>query len=100
MKSRVVGDATATPDPEQAGELLERSPQRWWFYTWLASIPVALFLALVQPIWIAPLFNDFGSLKDTALETRILDLAHRAGIEGAKVYEVNKSVDTNEANAS
>jgi STE24 endopeptidase len=79
--------------------LLERSPQRWWLYTWAASIPVVLFLAFVQPIWIAPLFNDFGPMQDAALESRILDLAHRAGIEGAKVYEVNKSVDTNETNA-
>ena len=79
--------------------LLEHSPRRWWFYTWAASIPLLLFLAFVEPIWIAPLFNDFGPMKDTALETRILDLAHRAGIEDAKVYEVNKSVDTNETNA-
>jgi Zn-dependent protease with chaperone function len=38
-------------------------------------------------------------MQDKALETRILDLAHRAGIDGAHVYEVNKSVDTNELNA-
>jgi Zn-dependent protease with chaperone function len=79
--------------------LLKRSPQRWWLYTWAASIPLLIFLAFVEPIWIAPLFNDFGPLQDAKLETRILDLAHRAGIEGAKVFEVNKSVDTNEANA-
>jgi STE24 endopeptidase len=79
--------------------LLERSPQRWWLYTWAASVPLVLLMAFVQPIWIAPLFNDFRPMKDVVLETRILDLAHRAGIEDAKVYEVNKSVDTNEANA-
>ena len=79
--------------------LLKKSPRRWWFYTWLASIPVMVFLAFVEPIWVEPLFNHFGPMQDKALETRILDLAHRAGIEGANVYEVNKSVDTNELNA-
>jgi Zn-dependent protease with chaperone function len=78
---------------------LKRSPRFWWFHTWLSSIPLMLFLALIQPVWIAPLFNDFSHMKDTALEARILELAHRAGIEGARVYEVNKSVDTHETNA-
>ena len=79
--------------------LLRKSPKRWWFYTWLASIPIMVFLAFVEPIWVEPLFNHFGAMQDKALETQILDLAHRAGIEGANVYEVNKSVDTNELNA-
>jgi STE24 endopeptidase len=79
--------------------LLKKSPQRWWLYTWFASIPIMVFLSFVEPIWIEPLFNHFGAMQDKGLETQILDLAHRAGIEGANVYEVNKSVDTNELNA-
>jgi STE24 endopeptidase len=79
--------------------LLKRATRRWWFYTWLTSIPIMLFLQFVEPIWIEPLFNDFGPMKDKVLETRILGLAHRAGIDGAHVYEVDKSVDTNELNA-
>jgi Zn-dependent protease with chaperone function len=46
-----------------------------------------------------PLFNDFGRLKDRALEHRILGLAERAGVSGSRVYEVNKSVDTKTVNA-
>ena len=38
-------------------------------------------------------------MKDKALEARILALADRAGIEGSRVYEVNKSVDTKTVNA-
>jgi STE24 endopeptidase len=79
--------------------LLKRSPRRWWLYTWLASIPILLCVAFVQPLWIEPLFNHFGPMQDKVLETRILHLAQRAGIQGANVYEVNKSVDTNELNA-
>jgi STE24 endopeptidase len=79
--------------------LLKKSPKRWWLYTWLVSLPIIVFFSFVEPIWIEPLFNHFGAMQDKALETQILDLAHRAGIEGANVYEVNKSVDTNELNA-
>jgi STE24 endopeptidase len=79
--------------------LLKHATKRWWLYTWVASIPVLLCISFVEPIWIEPLFNHFGPMQDRALESRILDLAHRVGIEGANIYEVNKSVDTNELNA-
>jgi STE24 endopeptidase len=79
--------------------LLRRSPRRWWLYAGLTTIPIATFVLIVSPIWIDPLFNDFGRLKDRALERRILALADRAGIPGSRVYEVNKSVDTKTVNA-
>jgi Zn-dependent protease with chaperone function len=79
--------------------LLKRATRRWWLYSWFASIPILVFYTFVQPIWIDPLFNHFGPMQDKALETRIVSLAHRAGIDGANVYEVNKSVDTKTLNA-
>jgi Zn-dependent protease with chaperone function len=79
--------------------LLRHATRRWWLYTWLASIPVLLCISFIEPIWIEPLFNHFGPMQDKVLEARILELAHRAGIEGADVFEVDKSVDTNELNA-
>jgi Zn-dependent protease with chaperone function len=79
--------------------LLKKSPKRWWLYTSLLSIPFLVFVMLVSPIWIDPLFNDFGPMKDKALEAKILSLAERAGIEGGRVYEVAKSVDTSSVNA-
>ncbi|MBK6799077.1 MAG: M48 family metallopeptidase [Acidobacteria bacterium] len=79
--------------------LLRRSPKRWWFYTGLLAIPFLILATLIQPIWIDPLFNDFGPMKDKGLETKILALADRAGISGGRVYEVNKSADTKTLNA-
>ncbi|HVT58335.1 MAG TPA: M48 family metallopeptidase [Thermoanaerobaculia bacterium] len=79
--------------------LLAKSPRRWWLYTGLAAVPFLVFLLLVSPIWIEPLFNDFGPMKDKQLESQILALASRAGIEGSRVFEVRKSVDTKEVNA-
>jgi hypothetical protein len=46
-----------------------------------------------------PLFNKFGPMHDRALEARILAEADRAGIEGSRVFEVNKSADTKTLNA-
>ena len=79
--------------------LLRRSPRRWWVSTAAAAIPFIVVANLVAPIWIAPLFNRFEPMRDKALEARILALADRAGIEGSRVFEVNKSVDTKTLNA-
>jgi Zn-dependent protease with chaperone function len=79
--------------------LLRRSPRRWWLYTGLALVPFIVVGNLVAPIWIAPLFNTFGPMKDKALEARILAMADRAGIENTRVFEVDKSVDTKTVNA-
>jgi Zn-dependent protease with chaperone function len=79
--------------------LIKKSPRRWWLYTAFAMVPFLFFVILVTPIWVAPLFNDFGPMKDAALETEILSLAERAGIEGGRVFEVDKSVDTKTVNA-
>jgi Zn-dependent protease with chaperone function len=79
--------------------LLRKSPRRWWLYTAAAAIPFIVVANLIAPVWIAPLFNRFGPMRDKALETRILALADRAGIENSRVFEVNKSVDTKTLNA-
>lgn len=79
--------------------LLRKSPRRWWLYTGLLAVPLIVVMLLVTPIWIEPLFNKFGPMKDKALESRILALADRSGIEGSRVFEVNKSVDTKTVNA-
>lgn len=79
--------------------LLRKSPRRWWLYTAAAAIPFIVVANLIAPIWIAPLFNRFEPMRDKALEAKILALADRAGIEGGRVFEVNKSVDTKTVNA-
>lgn len=79
--------------------LLRKSPRRWWLWTGLLACPFLILGMLVQPVFIDPLFNKFGPMKDKGLETEILALASRAGIEGSRVYEVEKSVDTKTVNA-
>ncbi|MBX9744913.1 MAG: M48 family metallopeptidase [Chlamydiales bacterium] len=79
--------------------LLAKSPKRWWLYSSFVGIALSFFTMIVQPIWIDPLFNDFGPMKNKELEQQILDLAAGAGIEKGRIYEVNKSQETNMLNA-
>ena len=79
--------------------LLRKSPRRWWLYTSLLAVPFLMLIIVVTPIFIEPLFNTFGPMKNKTLEQHILQLANRAGIEGGRVYEVDKSTDTKALNA-
>ena len=43
--------------------VIRRSPRRWWFYFWLISIPILLFLTFVEPFVIEPMFFQFAPLE-------------------------------------
>jgi hypothetical protein len=58
--------------------------KRWWLALWLGSIPVILAGALIMPVVIDPLFNEYEPLKDEVLRQKLLDLAsHAASSAGA-----------------
>jgi STE24 endopeptidase len=79
--------------------LLKKSPKRWWMYGSLVNIAISFITMFIQPIWIDPLFNTFSPMKDKQLEKEILQLAAQVGIERGRVFEVDKSKDTNLVNA-
>ncbi len=79
--------------------LVKKSPKRWWLYMGILSIPLIIFMMLIEPLWIAPLYNDFGPMSNQTLEAKISSLAQQAGVEGSSIFQVNKSVDTNTINA-
>ena len=81
------------------GFLIIERVRRWWFVLWLASIPLMFFLVVIAPVAFDPVFNKFEPLKDPMLRKELLDEASRAGIEGSRVYQVDKSKQTKTMNA-
>jgi STE24 endopeptidase len=79
--------------------LLRASPRRWWLWTGLLTAPLTVLALIVAPVWIAPLFDEYGPMRDRALEARIHQLAARAGIPDSRIYEVRKSDETRQVNA-
>jgi STE24 endopeptidase len=79
--------------------LLRASPRRWWLWTGLLAAPFTVLALIVTPVWIAPLFDEYGPMRDRALEARIHQLAARAGIPDSRIYEVRKSDETVQVNA-
>lgn len=79
--------------------LMKKSQKRWWLHAWLLSIPFTLFMMFIQPVVIDPLYNDFYTLKNKALETKILLMADKAHIPAKHVFEVDMAKKTNSMNA-
>jgi Zn-dependent protease with chaperone function len=73
--------------------------RRWWLPLWLGSIPAIVLLVIIAPVLLDPIFNRFEPLRDQDLKEELLDLASRAGIEGGRVFQVDKSKQTTTMNA-
>ncbi|HTS46597.1 MAG TPA: M48 family metallopeptidase [Bryobacteraceae bacterium] len=45
--------------------IIRRSPRHWWFFAWLAVLPVIVFSSFVSPLLIDPLFDHYTPLADS-----------------------------------
>jgi len=78
---------------------LIRRSRAWWAWFSLGAIPFLVFLMVISPLVIAPLFNDFEPVDNPDIRHRVLALADKAGIEGADLFQVNASKQTSKVNA-
>ncbi len=83
--------------------VIRRSPQRWWFYFWLTSIPVLLIVFFIQPVIIDPLFFKFTPLADTqpVLVDEMQKVMRHGGIDipPERTFLMNASSKTTQLNA-
>ncbi|MGA8010832.1 MAG: M48 family metallopeptidase [Candidatus Acidiferrales bacterium] len=82
---------------------IRKSPRRWWFYFWLASLPLLAALVFLQPLVIDPLFHKFEPLaqKDPALAASLEQMVQRAGenIPTERMYLMGEAVKGTDLNA-
>lgn len=83
--------------------VIRRSPQRWWFYFWLISIPIVIFLMFITPVLIEPMFFKFEPLagRQPALVAEIQKVVGGGGLEITpdRMYEMKASEKLNSLNA-
>jgi len=75
--------------------IIQRSPRRWWFYFWLASLPLLVILEFLAPVVIEPMFFKFEPLaaKQPALAAGIEKVVARGGlvIPSERIFEMKAS---------
>ncbi|MDR3410255.1 MAG: M48 family metallopeptidase [Formivibrio sp.] len=79
--------------------LMEKMGNNWWLWVWLTWVGFSVFLMLVFPTWIAPLFNKFSPLEDQSLKTSIENLLARCGFKSSGVFVMDGSRRSNHGNA-
>jgi STE24 endopeptidase len=83
--------------------VLRRSPRRWWFYFWLALIPIVIFVIFIEPVWIEPMFEKFEPLSEhhSDLVAQIERVVHRAGMDipPQRMFEMKASEKRTTLNA-
>lgn len=83
--------------------LVRRSPRRWWFYAWLGSLPLLVFLIFVEPLVLEPLFFRFTPLAagDPQLAAQLERVVERGGqeIPESRMFLMNASSKLNALNA-
>jgi Zn-dependent protease with chaperone function len=83
--------------------VIRRSPRRWWFYFWLASLPIIFGLMYLEPLVIAPMFYHFDPLaaKHASLVDQLEKVVARGGlaIPQDRMFEMKASEKVNSLNA-
>ena len=83
--------------------VMRATPKHWWLVFWLVSQPILLFVLLIQPLLIAPLFFEFRPLRDVApdLVTDMLRIVERskAEIRPDRMFEMKASDKLKSVNA-
>jgi len=71
----------------------------WWFYGFVFAFVVILFINMIYPIVIVPLFNKLTPLEDENLRNSIEALLQKAGLKSSGVFSLDASKRDNRLNA-
>jgi STE24 endopeptidase len=99
IKHLLVGAALGIPLLLVVLWLMQAAGPLWWLYVWLVLVAYSLFLQMIYPAVVMPLFNKFSPLKDPALAERVEELLRRCGFRSRGLYVMDGSKRSSHGNA-
>lgn len=79
---------------------IKASPQRWWVRASLATPFFMIFLMVLAPVFISPLFNKYTPLADAKIRDPILSMARANGVPVDNVLQFDASKQTKRISAN
>jgi len=70
-----------------------------WLYVWIALTLFQLFMILIAPVVIMPLFNKFTPLQDGELKDSILEYAKKQNFKMSGIFTIDGSKRSSKSNA-
>ena len=80
--------------------VIRRTGRNWWLFGTLTSMALLVFVLLLSPVYIDPLFNDYKPLPAGATRDRILSIAHATGVPADDVVWFDASRQTKRISAN
>jgi STE24 endopeptidase len=80
--------------------VIRKTSERWWLWGTAVTAAFLALIIMVSPVFIAPLFNEYKPLNDSALEAEILEMAESQNVEFDHVYMYDASAQTNRVSAN
>jgi len=80
--------------------IVRRLPRTWWIWGSGVTILFAVFVILIEPVYVVPIFNKVSRLDDPKVVDPILSLARANGIPAKDVYEIDASRQTTRMSAN
>jgi STE24 endopeptidase len=80
--------------------VVRRVPRTWWIWGSAVMTVFLVFVILIVPVFIIPIFNKVTKLEDPRVTQPILALARANGIPAHDVYQVDASKQTTRMSAN
>jgi STE24 endopeptidase len=80
--------------------VVRRLPRTWWIWGAVVTILFSIFLQLIAPVYIVPIFNKVTRLNDPRITQPILSMARANGIPARDVYQIDASRQTTRMSAN
>jgi STE24 endopeptidase len=80
--------------------IVRRLGKNWWVWGSVVSILFLMFVSLIAPVYIFPLFNTYTKLQDAHIKDPILSMARANGVPATDVYEFDASRQSNRVSAN
>jgi STE24 endopeptidase len=80
--------------------VVRRVPRTWWIWGSAVMTIFLIFVILIVPVFIIPIFNKLTKLDDPKVTQPILSLARANGIPAHDVYQVDASKQTTRMSAN
>ncbi|UCD17193.1 MAG: M48 family metallopeptidase, partial [Candidatus Zixiibacteriota bacterium] len=73
--------------------------RQWWLWFSLVLIPLMVFVIIIFPVFITPIFNKFEPIRNQHLADEMASLATRAGIAHPDILQADASRQSEKLNA-
>lgn len=80
--------------------MIRRSPRRWWLWGGLLTSAFMIFIIVLAPVLIEPLFNRYTPAPEGAVRDAVVEMAKANGVPSDKIFIYDGSKQSNRYTAN